>query len=114
MNYRIYTILAVLWTLAISAIPLFDQYQELETKIPYISLANVPTPVQRCFGLEQALNHSYLFIKRDDLTGSDSLYGGNKTRKLEFLLADALQKGAKKIITYGCVGTNHGLATACY
>lgn len=96
------------------AIFLFDHFKELEDKIPYIKLANLPTPIQRCYNLEKVLQHDAIFIKRDDLTGFGDLYGGNKVRKLEFLLGDALKQGAKKIITYGCVGTNHGLATACY
>ena len=53
-------------------------------------------------------------MKRDDLTGPENLYGGNKVRKLEFLLAQAIQENAQGVITFGCVGTNHGLATACY
>lgn len=57
-------------------------------------------------------------MKRDDLTGKIKnglrLYGGNKPRKLEFLLADALKKHSQTIITYGCAGSNHALATAVY
>jgi 1-aminocyclopropane-1-carboxylate deaminase/D-cysteine desulfhydrase-like pyridoxal-dependent ACC family enzyme len=53
-------------------------------------------------------------MKDDGMTGSNGLYGGNKVRKLEFLLGDAKKYNAKTIITYGCFGTNHGLATACY
>jgi len=114
MNHIFCIVLCALWTLSSFCTPLFDQHRDLATKIPYIALAQLPTPVEECRNLEKALQHPHLFIKRDDLAGSDTLYGGNKARKLEFLLADAVQKGAKKIITYGCVGTNHGLATACY
>src|SRR5436190_320309 len=96
------------------ALPLFEYLPELENKIPYIQLANLPTPIEKCGEIENILNHHNIYIKRDDLTGFKNLYGGNKVRKLEFLLGDALQHHAKKIITYGCVGTNHGLATACY
>src|SRR5580765_6026328 len=103
MNYLTCALFSIFWILTSSAIPLFDHCQELESKIPYISLAQLPTPVEECHNLEKALQHSHLFIKRDDLAGSETLYGGNKARKLEFLLADAAQKGAKKIITYGCV-----------
>lgn len=98
----------------INSVPLFDYCKELEKKVPYLQLANLPTPIHRCHNLEKALNLNSIFIKRDDLTGSGDLYGGNKVRKLEFLLGDAVQKNAKKIVTFGCVGTNHGLATACY
>lgn len=95
-------------------IPLFKKFPELKDALAYINFANLPTPIHRCYNLEKKLNHSQIFIKRDDLTGKENLYGGNKVRKLEFLLADAIKHGAKKIITFGCVGTNHGLATACY
>lgn len=98
----------------IRAVHLFEHFKELEGKIPYLQLAKLPTPIEECFRLEKALHHGAIFIKRDDLTGSGDLYGGNKVRKLEFLMADAVQKGAKEIVTFGCVGTNHGLATACY
>ncbi len=53
-----------------------------------------------------------LFIKRDDLTASP--YGGNKVRKLEFLLADAQDRGARRVVTFGYAGSNHALATALY
>ena len=93
---------------------LFEEFNELTWVIPHVSIANLPTPVHRLPHLEEALHHAPIFIKRDDLTGSNGLYGGNKVRKLEFLLGDALQNNATKIIIFGCVGTNHGLATACY
>jgi 1-aminocyclopropane-1-carboxylate deaminase/D-cysteine desulfhydrase-like pyridoxal-dependent ACC family enzyme len=54
-------------------------------------------------------------VKRDDLTaGSAGLYGGNKVRKLEFLLADAQRLGAKRIVTAGAFGSHHALATTAY
>ncbi len=98
----------------ITALPLFEHYPVLQTRIPYVQLAQLPTPITRCCAMQQDLHCPAIFIKRDDATGSCGLYGGNKVRKLEFLLGDALQRGARKIITFGCVGTNHGLATACY
>ena len=116
MNVKIVWSIALSLSLvsAINAAYLFEQFKELKDAVPYVQLANLPTPVYKSSQLADALNHSNIFIKRDDLTGKDQLYGGNKVRKLEFLLGDAVQKGAKKIITFGCVGTNHGLATACY
>lgn len=98
----------------INSVPLFENFKELKDTVPYVQLANLPTPIDRCRNLEKVLKLDSIFIKRDDLTGSSDLYGGNKVRKLEFLLGDALKNGAKKIVTFGCVGTNHGLATACY
>jgi D-cysteine desulfhydrase len=53
-----------------------------------------------------------LYVKRDDLSGS--LYGGDKPRKLEFLLADALRRSASHVMTFGAAGSNHALATALY
>ena len=60
--------------------------------------------------LSRALGGPNLFIKRDDCTGLAT--GGNKTRKLEFLLGEALQQGAEVIVTQGAVQTNHGRQTA--
>lgn len=53
-----------------------------------------------------------LYMKRDDLSGR--LYGGNKPRKLEFILGDVLRSGAKELMTFGGAGSNHALATAIY
>ncbi|HEV2601050.1 MAG TPA: D-alanyl-D-alanine dipeptidase [Candidatus Babeliales bacterium] len=112
---KLYTIiLSLLISFTAHAIPLFDAFPDLTSKIQYVALANLPTPIQRCNGLEKALDYNSIFIKRDDLTGSQDLYGGNKVRKLEFLLADAIDQNATDVITFGCTGTNHGLATACY
>jgi len=93
---------------------LFTQFPALRNSIPHASLAQLPTPITHATALKKIFHHNALYIKHDDLTGTQNFYGGNKVRKLEFLLADALQKGAKKIITYGYTGSNHALATACY
>jgi len=87
---------------------LFDIYPDLADKIPWIPLGSFPTSIQRL----QHLSQGELMIKRDDL--SSDIYGGNKVRKLEFILADVLQKGKKHVITMGGIGTNHGLATAIF
>ena len=84
--------------------PLFRDYPELEAVVPHRALAELPTPVES-MGLADPA-----WIKRDDLT--HPVYGGNKIRKLEFIIADALQKGKQHIITFGATGTNHGVATA--
>ncbi len=104
---RIICYFTLLLTFRVDALPLFDVFAELKTTVPYVQLANLPTPVQHYDQLS-------IFIKRDDLAGFENLYGGNKVRKLEFLLAEALQCKASKVITFGAAGTNHGLATACY
>ena len=88
---------------------LFKVYPELKKELAWIALGNFPTPVQRL----QRMGHENLWIKRDDL--SSPIYGGNKIRKLEFILGHAKKKKKSvKVITFGGIGTNHGLATAIY
>jgi 1-aminocyclopropane-1-carboxylate deaminase/D-cysteine desulfhydrase-like pyridoxal-dependent ACC family enzyme len=75
-----------------------------------ISLGRYPTPVQRADGLCAA--GSELWIKRDDRT--NDVYGGNKVRKLEAILGRMLERGAKRVVTVGAVGSHHVLATAYF
>jgi len=93
-------------------IPLFEYYPPLEDKLPYVSLGEFPTPVQKLDRLGEDLGINNLYIKRDDLSGK--VYGGNKIRKLEFLLGNALRTGVKEVLTFGGAGSNHALATAIY
>ena len=79
-------------------------------KIPRIPLCSLPTPIAPLKRLSKHLGGANIFIKRDDLTGI--AFGGNKNRKLEFLLADALEKGSDVIITEGALQSNHCLQTA--
>ena len=74
-------------------------------------LANVPTPVSR-WNLPPSLAPTdfNLFIKRDDITGIE--LSGNKVRKLQFLMAEALEAGADSIVTIGGEQSNHARATA--
>jgi D-cysteine desulfhydrase len=67
--------------------------------------ADGPTPLQPLARLSQVLGGPNLFIKRDDLLGFAA--GGNKIRKLEFVVADALETGADYLITCGAVQSNH-------
>ena len=78
--------------------------------IPRCNLAQLPTPVQELDRLTKELNGPKLLVKRDDQTGL--AFGGNKTRKLEFLIADALKKEADTVITVGAVQSNHCRQTA--
>ena len=78
--------------------------------LPRVSLAHLPTPLEAMPRLTEALGGARLFIKRDDQTGLAT--GGNKTRKLEFLLADALAQEADTVITSGAVQSNHCRQTA--
>jgi len=74
-----------------------------------LALSALPTPVESLDRLSAALGVDFL-VKRDDLTGSH--LSGNKIRKLDFLLADALAKGATHVITCGGLQSNHARATA--
>jgi len=71
---------------------------------PRIKLAHLPTPLQKMENLSKLLNGPQLYIKRDDMTGL--LLGGNKARKLEFLMGNAIQKGVDLIITAGRTQSN--------
>src|SRR5688572_2018856 len=83
-----------------------------ESSLPRFPLAQLPTPLQRARNLEAALGPASprLYLKRDDLTGL--AFGGNKVRKLEFLLADALANDATVLITEGAAHSNHARVTA--
>ena len=93
-------------------LPLFRQRPRLLACLPWVSLGRWPTPVERVPGLERLHGLPALWVKRDDL--SSDLYGGNKVRKLEFSLADALRRGCGTVMTMGAAGSNHVLATAVH
>lgn len=88
------------------------KYSNLNEKLNYTSLGSFPTPVQHITGLEKNSGRSELFIKRDDLSGK--LYGGNKVRKLEYILGEVVAKGYKRVLTSGAAGSNHVLAVSVY
>jgi D-cysteine desulfhydrase len=115
------------------------KYHPPEWAVPYfpsttflsrLKLAHVPTPLYNPFGfitnkdqvsnssplqlfLEYQRNYNITFlVKRDDMTSGIEL-GGNKVRKLEFLLADAISQGCNSIVTIGGIQSNHCRATAC-
>ena len=87
---------------------LFENYPELKKRISYLPLGEFPTPVHQL----KNLGFNNLWIKRDDLTSL--IYGGNKVRKLEFILAEVKRRNKKRIVTTGGTGTHHGLATAIF
>ncbi|MFX1283335.1 MAG: 1-aminocyclopropane-1-carboxylate deaminase/D-cysteine desulfhydrase [Promethearchaeota archaeon] len=92
---------------------LFQEYPSLDGTIPWIPLVNSPTPIKRLVKLETDLKTDIqLWVKQDNLTSQ--VYGGNKVRKLEFIIADALQRKKETIATLGGIGTNHGLATTIF
>ena len=78
--------------------------------IPRLNFAHLPTPIETLPRLSEALGGPRLLIKRDDQTGL--AFGGNKTRKLEFLLAEAREQGAKTLISGGALQSNHCRQTA--
>jgi D-cysteine desulfhydrase len=75
-----------------------------------ISLANLPTKVEKLVRLSKELKGPQIYIKRDDQTGTE--FSGNKVRKLEFVVNDALNKGSNYLITCGGIQSNHCRATA--
>ena len=78
--------------------------------IPRLKFAHLPTTIEALPRLSEALNGPRLLVKRDDQTGL--AFGGNKTRKLEFLVAEAQSQGAKTLITAGALQSNHCRQTA--
>lgn len=84
--------------------------QKQVDKLPRIKMAQLPTPLEEMPRLSKVLGGPKLWIKRDDLTGI--AFGGNKERKIEFVMADAIKKGADTIITTGAIQSNHARITA--
>ena len=80
--------------------------------VPYVSLGQWPTPVTASPFLAEKTGADSFWIKHDDV--SALAYGGNKVRKLEFLLAAAKAAGSRSVITFGAYGSNHVLATAVH
>ena len=78
--------------------------------MPRVGLAHLPTPLEAMTRLSTHLGGPDIFIKRDDCTGLAT--GGNKSRKLEYLMADALRRGADIVLTTGAVQSNHVRQTA--
>ncbi len=80
-------------------------------RFPRLHLAHLPTPLEPMPRLSKELGCE-IWIKRDDCTGMST--GGNKTRKLEFLMAEAVEMGADVVMTQGATQTNHGRQTAAF
>ncbi|WP_456243346.1 D-cysteate sulfo-lyase [Sulfitobacter sediminilitoris] len=79
------------------------------SRFPKVRLGHLPTPLEPMDRLSEMLGGPRLWVKRDDCTGLSS--GGNKTRKLEYLMADAQEHGADTIITQGATQSNHARQT---
>jgi 1-aminocyclopropane-1-carboxylate deaminase/D-cysteine desulfhydrase-like pyridoxal-dependent ACC family enzyme len=80
--------------------------------LAHVALACLPTPVEPARELARRLGHPSIIVKCDDISGR--AYGGNKVRKLEFLLGQALAEKRRAVITFGAHGSNHVRATAVY
>lgn len=87
-----------------------NEAKSMITGAARVPLGFFPTPLHRLDKMSEELGVN-LWIKRDDFTGSN-LFGGNKTRKLEFLIGKALGEGASAVITYGATQSNHAMQTA--
>ncbi|MDW4550190.1 D-cysteine desulfhydrase [Defluviimonas sp. D31] len=81
-------------------------------RFPRHFLAHLPTPLERLDRLTKELGGPEIWIKRDDCTGLST--GGNKTRKLEFLMAEAEAQGAELVMTQGATQSNHARQTAAF
>jgi D-cysteine desulfhydrase len=91
---------------------IFELLPDLARRVPWTPLAHVPTPVEPCDALAGWLGRGGVFMKRDDLVSP--LYGGNKVRRYEFVLADAKAKGATRIVTVGGIASTQVMATALF
>ena len=81
-------------------------------RFPRVHLAHLPTPLEKMDRLSKELGGPEIWIKRDDCTGLST--GGNKTRKHEFLMAEALAMGADTVMTQGATQSNHARQTAAF
>ena len=81
-------------------------------RFPRLHWAHLPTPLEYLENLSRELNGPEIWIKRDDCTGMST--GGNKTRKLEFLMAEAKEQGADIVLTQGATQSNHARQTAAF
>ena len=80
-------------------------------RLPKCAFADLPTPLKQ-YALGDGESTPPILVKHDDQTSE--LYGGNKVRKLEYLLQRAIDRGAKRVATFGTVASNHALATALF
>jgi 1-aminocyclopropane-1-carboxylate deaminase/D-cysteine desulfhydrase-like pyridoxal-dependent ACC family enzyme len=87
-----------------------DQLRRCAERLPRVRLAHLPTPLEEAPRFARRLGGPRVFLKRDDCTGM--LFGGNKTRHNEFLMADALQKGADVVVWGAGVQSNNCRQTA--
>jgi 1-aminocyclopropane-1-carboxylate deaminase/D-cysteine desulfhydrase-like pyridoxal-dependent ACC family enzyme len=129
-------LLSMLFTFSLNITPLsaiefdtnahiFKYFPCLQETLPHITLGDFPTPILKADKFSVFLRDAFgidvknIYIKQDNLSGRKNIdgthiFGGNKVRKLEFILADALLCQAETILTVGDAGSNHALTTAVY
>lgn len=90
-------------------IPLFARAPRLAGAVPHLPIGRYPSPIDRV-ELEDGERRIPILVKRDDLAADG--YAGNKVRKLEFILADARERGMTRLITAGATGSHHAFAIA--
>ncbi|MFI6602996.1 1-aminocyclopropane-1-carboxylate deaminase/D-cysteine desulfhydrase [Nonomuraea sp. NPDC050536] len=90
---------------------LHERFGELRETLPHVALGTRPTPVRPLPGLSDGRARLWL---KDESAFGDGGWGGNKVRKLEWLIPDARRRGRRTILTFGGLGTNWGLAAALY
>ena len=86
-------------------------FPKIGAQLPKVSIAALPTPVSE-HELTLPAGSRNIVVKHDEATSA--LYGGNKVRKLEYLLQRAKERGARRVATFGAAGSNHALATAIH
>lgn len=91
---------------------LFRRYPDAAGRLPWTPLCTLPTPIEPLALAVPNADGTRLWVKRDDQSGLP--YGGNKPRKLEFILAHARARGATRLITAGATGSHHALATTVF
>jgi D-cysteine desulfhydrase len=91
---------------------LFEAFPDLAKTVPWLPLADVPTPVERCASIADWLGSADVWMKRDDRVST--LYGGNKVRRFEFLLADAKARKKTRLVTVGGLASTQAMATLIF
>jgi D-cysteine desulfhydrase len=88
-----------------------NAYPRLAEQLRKVSFASLPTPISH-HRVQLVAGNRSIAVKHDDQTSP--IYGGNKIRKLEYIFQRAKDRGAKRVATFGAVGSNHALATAIF
>jgi len=95
---------------------LFRRFPRLARTLPHVAIGTFPTPLAPLEPLSAAIDPAHslasLHVKNDG--ASSALYGGNKVRKLELVLGEALRRGVREVLTFGFAGSNHAAATAVH